>query len=301
MRALLTEFQRESEHQSQAVGADIFIGNYKATPFGVHKDNLHNFMFMSLGRRIMHFWPDREGEKSADESRKVSFEVEPGDLLYWPPEYWHVGESTGETAVSMNIDIWENTSSQWSKKSVIDALSASADPITELLANRSLLNKGGNEYPRNGDEPNQGAHYLQRIAKKVVAALDGPMLELSLSKAWLARISSAAMDVAVPRRTFAGISPGEHYQICDCTSLPSLSCSGKYLLACNGHVITKPDLTGWDKIRATICSGEPFTANQLAATDGSISTTDACDFLQELYECCGIRPVAGVICSPVSQ
>jgi hypothetical protein len=300
MRALLTEFYRESEVPSQSVGADIFIGNYKATPFGVHKDELHNFMFMAQGRRVMHFWPDRAGDKVADETRKISYEVEPGDMLYWPPDYWHVGESNGDTAISINIDLWENKSSQWAKQSVVDALGAVASPIAEMLAKRFQITIEGKGYPQLAGDPTQGAQDLQQLATKVAASIKGPMLDLNLSKAWIARLSSAAMDVPVPRRTPAGIKPDDYYRICHRVVLPSLSCSGKYLLACNGHVIAKTDAPGWREIAAHICTGEPFTPVQLLSTKYNTDINAICEFLEELQECRGIEPAASDIRRHVS-
>ena len=41
---------------------------------------------------------------SHDASAKQTFEVSPGDLLYWPPQYWHMGENSRDIAISINVD-----------------------------------------------------------------------------------------------------------------------------------------------------------------------------------------------------
>lgn len=92
----------------------LFHGNYEHTPTGVHLDRFTTFLFALKGRKRMRFW--REKPWTAPVSTlldyqpylKTSFvaEVEPGDLLYWPSSYYHVGESAGPgVASSVNVGI----------------------------------------------------------------------------------------------------------------------------------------------------------------------------------------------------
>lgn len=94
----------------------MFHGNYDHSPVGVHKDRFATFMFGLRERKRMRFWAERPWSESEAVSSMVDYErflpssfaveVEPGDLLYWPADYYHVGENCGETpATSVNIGV----------------------------------------------------------------------------------------------------------------------------------------------------------------------------------------------------
>jgi hypothetical protein len=105
----------------------IFFGNYRYTPFGIHKDNSHAFNFVVEGKKTFSTWPfellaSREEvpkdpslinrpyslfmKDKADEGAvlsKASFlEAAAGDVTYWPVSHWHRAEPTGG---GLNISI----------------------------------------------------------------------------------------------------------------------------------------------------------------------------------------------------
>lgn len=90
----------------------LFHGDYEHSPVGVHKDRFATFMFPLRGRKRMRFWADRPWSEpvstQADYASylEMSFavDVEPGDVLYWPSRYYHVGETTG-AATSINVGV----------------------------------------------------------------------------------------------------------------------------------------------------------------------------------------------------
>ncbi|WP_322692490.1 hypothetical protein [Nostoc sp. DedSLP03] len=86
----------------------VFYGNYKVTPFGVHCHHVSKeaaFYFPIIGRKSMITWtpefankhPELKGvrdyQKFLDGSSLI--EAEPGGLMYWPSDIWHVGDSRG--------------------------------------------------------------------------------------------------------------------------------------------------------------------------------------------------------------
>src|SRR5690606_17925463 len=89
--------------------ADVFVGRYSRTPFGVHKDDASNFQFILEGDKTMRVWPDqafgdpaamwedashvRDAEYERARARGEVLRGRPGDVLYWPSSHWHVGES----------------------------------------------------------------------------------------------------------------------------------------------------------------------------------------------------------------
>jgi 50S ribosomal protein L16 3-hydroxylase len=91
----------------------LFHGDYEATPTGVHKDRFTTMMFALAGRKRMRFWPARPWTEPVstvtryDAYVATSFAVEvgPGDVLYWPSSYYHVGEAAGGASTSVNIGI----------------------------------------------------------------------------------------------------------------------------------------------------------------------------------------------------
>lgn len=92
----------------------LFHGNYEHTPSGVHRDRFTTFLFALEGRKRMRFWPERPWSEPVTTmldyqryvDRSFAVDVEPGDLLYWPASYYHVGESVGrEVATSVNVGV----------------------------------------------------------------------------------------------------------------------------------------------------------------------------------------------------
>ncbi|GAA4639443.1 hypothetical protein GCM10023196_101090 [Actinoallomurus vinaceus] len=92
----------------------LFHGTYEHSPVGVHKDRFATFMFGLRGRKRMRFWPDRPWTEPVTTvldyqpyvPESFAAEVEPGDLLYWPSRYYHVGESAGSgPATSVNVGV----------------------------------------------------------------------------------------------------------------------------------------------------------------------------------------------------
>ncbi|OEV04469.1 JmjC domain-containing protein [Streptomyces oceani] len=99
---------------THTAGSTMFHGSYEHSPVGVHQDRFATFMFCVRGTKRMRFWAERPWSQDVhtvldyEPYLASSFvaEVEPGDLLYWPSRYYHVGESTGAApATSVNVGI----------------------------------------------------------------------------------------------------------------------------------------------------------------------------------------------------
>lgn len=122
---------------------EIFVGDYRVTPQGIHLDAANNFSFVLHGNKRMLLWP---GEAFADVPTRRSprttggspyldeldiaarradalvLEGGPGDVLFWPASYWHVGESTGELVATLNVSVFRRQLPQ------LLARSLAADP-----------------------------------------------------------------------------------------------------------------------------------------------------------------------------
>ncbi|GAA1710043.1 hypothetical protein [Fodinicola feengrottensis] len=92
----------------------LFHGTYEHSPVGVHKDRFATFMFGLAGRKRMRFWPSRPWSDPVStvldyepyKAESFAVEIGPGELLYWPSSFYHVGESAGdEPATSVNVGV----------------------------------------------------------------------------------------------------------------------------------------------------------------------------------------------------
>lgn len=104
------------------VDADVFLGSYEDLGFGVHRDANDNFMVGVHGVRQLRLWPpdafDAEvpldrylADSSALDAGSTIYEVAPGDLLYWPAGWWHIGHCRGGApAATFNVNAWYSRS-----------------------------------------------------------------------------------------------------------------------------------------------------------------------------------------------
>ncbi|MFM9607109.1 JmjC domain-containing protein [Streptomyces niveiscabiei] len=97
-----------------SAGSTMFHGSYEHSPVGVHQDRFSTFLYCVRGTKRMRFWDGRPWTEPVHTvldyqpylASSFVAEAEPGDLLYWPARYHHVGESTGDApATSVNVGI----------------------------------------------------------------------------------------------------------------------------------------------------------------------------------------------------
>jgi hypothetical protein len=103
---------------------DVFLGNYASTPFGIHKDTKHVFTWVLKGRKRILLWPfstfvGRDlpddvyakqvalGSSDIRTARRSAIVLEggEGDLLYWPPSYWHIAEAVRGSGAALTLTI----------------------------------------------------------------------------------------------------------------------------------------------------------------------------------------------------
>lgn len=116
---ILTSVADVSQHvgiSASRIDTQLFLGTYRRTPFGVHVDATSAFHFPVIGTKQMRFWSDdyvrhhpvikhacNYDEHIAD---SIQVNAEPGDVIYWPSDYWHVGEGNGELSVTWRFAYW---------------------------------------------------------------------------------------------------------------------------------------------------------------------------------------------------
>lgn len=97
---------------------DCFLGTYRVTPFGVHKDQASVFSLCLQGERTYLTWaPDYSWPKEdlfvPDEARiqkhldaAEQFTVRPGEIFYWPSNRWHVVHSDERPSVVVQFSAY---------------------------------------------------------------------------------------------------------------------------------------------------------------------------------------------------
>lgn len=109
------------------IDIEAFLGDYRATPGGIHREQCGNSHFVLLGRKYMHFWHGEDWiPASVDRQQAAGMTaIDPeeylpslsvatvldhgtsllagaGEFFTWDPGTWHVGETIGH-AFAVNI------------------------------------------------------------------------------------------------------------------------------------------------------------------------------------------------------
>ena len=96
------------------VDVEAFVGQYPNTVPGIHRERSGVFVSMVQGSKDMLVWPpDAEdlpiGTSRYEQARASArhMRCEPGRLVYWPAEHWHVGECPSEPTAGIHIAVLE--------------------------------------------------------------------------------------------------------------------------------------------------------------------------------------------------
>ncbi len=100
-----------------------FVGDYKTTSFGIHFDDDHGFHVPVVGKKKMLHWDLKKYRLdeiySSQVEESLATYAEPGNCMFWPPRYWHVGSSDGE---SLSVSIAPGTTLYNKKERIVIAL-----------------------------------------------------------------------------------------------------------------------------------------------------------------------------------
>lgn len=94
----------------------LYLGNYQKTPFGVHVDGCGVFSFPVAGTKTFRIWEESYVQKNPDlieahhyDKFKKNSQVltaQPGDMIYWPSQAWHIAESDGSFNATWSLGVW---------------------------------------------------------------------------------------------------------------------------------------------------------------------------------------------------
>jgi ribosomal protein L16 Arg81 hydroxylase len=179
--------------------ASVFFGNYANTPFGVHRDGFGVFNFVLYGRKRILAWAPAFFEGKEDPSNRLDykryaneaivFEGEPGDIIYLPPGYWHIGEGVSGLSMTVNLALFMAPHVMPSllniaERMLQDHVGAVQEAVADAL--RPRLRR-----------PSRAA--IARTAKRTAQALrsasSGPELDRSFVAYWLNHITGSGFIV----------------------------------------------------------------------------------------------------------
>jgi 50S ribosomal protein L16 3-hydroxylase len=157
---------------SAQTNSAVFLGTYEKTPLGLHEADASNFIFVIEGRKRLRVWPSKTLRRQGvlnhsldygsfiDDS--IALEGEPGDVIYWPSNYWHIGESVdGGLAVSLSVAIFMNPH-----------LPVDLSPAAEMVEERLMAYRGANTYPLNPHRLRATVRKLPRMSDRLADALN---------------------------------------------------------------------------------------------------------------------------------
>jgi hypothetical protein len=240
------------------VDLDTFLGKYRSTPRGIHTDPCQNFMLVVAGRKKMLVWPaeyfenknfkivgtplhrtlmDCDYREHLDAA--IVLEAGPGEVIYWPPSYWHIGAAADQyeeltAVVNINLHLGQTKAFMLSD-------------ILEKAANAVISNKKVQfAYPETSNlsgEIKQIPALEQDMLEQLRRILNNPAVDESLLERWLRHLSGQG---------FKGVLPLADRQECPASgtisrvaSLYWSGCRDQLLVGVNGHVrrfLAKPEL-----------------------------------------------------------
>jgi 50S ribosomal protein L16 3-hydroxylase len=94
---------------------EAFVGRYRNTPTGIHREHSGVFVSMVHGEKDMLVWPPEAGDAlplataryGPAAASATRLRCAPGRLVYWPSYHWHVGECAGGPTAGLHVGLIE--------------------------------------------------------------------------------------------------------------------------------------------------------------------------------------------------
>jgi 50S ribosomal protein L16 3-hydroxylase len=267
----------------------LFLRNYKATARGLHKDSASVFLFVIEGRKRMVAWPNeyfrdrREVWETLDYDRFLGdatvLEGEPGDILYWPASYWHVGESDDELSLSLSVGL------HLKYKPVEEVL----EQVTRSIESRFRTASGMDKYPFDPNNPQQSAETLPVMMQEVTGALkeleSSRELEHALKLAWLKRVTGYSfpkVPLPLPHRRLADddVIRGER----DYPVIWSDWTEGRVAVSANGHPFVATSKEDVVRLITRLNGGQAHSVGELINRCAASGAPPDVEFLRGVLE-----------------
>jgi hypothetical protein len=277
-----------------AVHADtvMFLGRYRATPTGVHRDACSNFFFQLHGKKRIRWWPAEAFARHPGLAGATAYahmldgsevaELEPGDVLYLPPDIHHVGEAGDEPSAHLSVVLSSET------RDVVRVVEAAYSTLLASgLHGKTLTMTCPDHLPRPGHE----ARGLPPTIAHVIAAhrYADTHLEHATYHAWALRLGAMGFAKVPPRRPPEPLPDAA--RVCAVPGFPLVwrRFDREVLCAANGHAFVVHHTPAVMALLATLSRGRAHSVARVVATYGE----GARAVLEALHEIWGIDRVPG--------
>src|SRR6185503_11333826 len=262
LRDFMRELYENTNTTAYGTYATLFLGDYERSPIGVHYDaEVSTITFVLAGRKRLLVWPPgffAEGRYNTLDYKRylkeaVILEAEPGDLIFCPPNYWHVADSEGDLALTLVLGYLNSPE----KATVREDLSQILSLVEERLIAADSLNprpfESGDLQESAGDLALDSAKARQAL----VSLSNDPEFEEVFHIARLNQLSSFyfnAVPPPLPRRPLTDdelVSGNPHYPVL------WVACGdGELICSANGHAFSVAGHPNVLKLLERLNSGE---------------------------------------------
>ncbi|MFC1772589.1 JmjC domain-containing protein [Pseudomonadota bacterium] len=179
---------------------DTFLGTYKTTPLGIHRDNASVFVMGVMGQRTYYTWPGdyfKPGDTALSTLDTTSIQphldnafrmdLGPGDMVYWPSSNWHFVASDGQPSAVISI-------SAYFGNNLSDVV---GDQVKHLIAERLKPNDFNRIYTLN-KEPTDTPQQLTTALDIVEETVSNGQVSKALQRLWLTFCSSDGLHPVFP-------------------------------------------------------------------------------------------------------
>ena len=171
---------------------DTFLGTYKTTPLGIHRDNASVFAFGVMGNRTYYTWPAdyfKPGDKALSTldipsiqehlDQATRLDLAAGDMVYWPSSNWHFVTSDGNPSAIIS------TSAYFGKK----LSEVVADHVKQLVEQQLNQNDFNPIYTTN-EEVTDSPKQMTAALDLVKQAIENGQIEKIQQQHWLTYCSA---------------------------------------------------------------------------------------------------------------
>lgn len=274
----------------------LFHGDYEHSPVGVHRDRFTTFMYVLSGTKRMRMWPEQPWDHDAttvvdyDEFRPGSMaaEVGPGQLLYWPSTYFHVGETVSDVpATSVNVGVpIENHQARYELTELFvdataDTLIDATDQVRRALpaVDEAVMAPGPDQHGMLSSVPDLLPSARRRFEQQVAELAAGARPK-AMS---LARYTAAGFTMVPPQRTAE--PPTDDQTVRHDSRFPILwaDSGGRRWYGANGHsVATNVSTDTHEAVIGPLLSGQPRRVGDLLSLLGDEERDHARELLAAL-------------------
>jgi hypothetical protein len=259
-REFLAPYLRQLGLPPSGIDVDIFSGNYRSTPTGIHTDSADNFSYVVDGKKTYAFWPNeafssnrqakgghvvlgtRDFERSIECRDIVTADA--GEIVYWPASYWHIGLGSGsEYVTTVNVALYNQSDLNRLLQPLLSEIPSKKHPLTLVQ-----------ETP---------AHWLQHC-RDVASLLESEEASRFLQIRWLERLSADGFDV-VPGPAKNSTQYVRRYSIRnDAGAAVVRRPDGRALVVANGLVAEANDADAISVLLRALSSEGPLSRDAIA-------------------------------------